>query len=64
MNLLTLMIVLAMLATIGALGMGIGSMVRGGEYDRKHGTQFMFARVGLQGVTLALLLIALLAAIL
>ena len=51
-----------MLATIGALGMGIGSMVRGGEYDREHSTQYMFARVGLQGVTLALLLIALLAA--
>ncbi len=60
MNPLTLMIVLALIATIAALGAGIFSMVRGGEFDRKHGTELMFARVGFQGIALALLLVALL----
>lgn len=62
MNLLTAMIILALIATIGALGVGIASMARGGEFDQKHSTQLMFARVGLQGIALVLLLIALAAA--
>ena len=59
MTLLTVIIVVAMLATAGALVGGIASMAHGGEYDRRHSYQFMFARVGLQGLTLVLLLIAL-----
>ena len=59
MNLLTIIILLAMLATVVVLIMGIGSMGRGGEYDDKHETQFMFARVGLQGATFLLLMLAL-----
>lgn len=59
MNLLTIVIVLALLATVVVLVMGIGSMARGGEYDDKHETQFMFARVGLQGATFVLLMVAL-----
>lgn len=55
---MTAIIVLAALATAVALGMGIVSMLRGGEYDREHGGQFMTARVGLQAATLALLLVA------
>jgi len=58
-NLLTIIILLAMLATVAMLVMGIGSMAHGGEYDEKHETQFMFARVGLQGATFLLLLLAL-----
>lgn len=60
MTLLTVIIVVAMLATAGALVGGIASMAHGGKYDQRHSHQFMFARVGLQGLTLALLLIALL----
>ncbi|NCF26063.1 MAG: twin transmembrane helix small protein [Gammaproteobacteria bacterium] len=59
MSLLSFMIVLALLATVGALGAGIVSMVRGGEYDREHGTQLMAARVGFQGVAVVLMLVAL-----
>ena len=59
MNLLTIVILLAMVATVAMLVMGIGSMAHGGEYDEKHETQFMFARVGLQGATFLLLLLAL-----
>ena len=59
MNLLTLIIILAMISTVAVLAIGIGSMAHGGEYDEKHETQFMFARVGLQGATFLLLLAAL-----
>lgn len=59
MSLLSFMIILALLATVGALGAGIVSMVRGGEYDREHGTQLMAARVGFQGVAVVLMLVAL-----
>jgi len=62
MSLLTFMIILALLATIGALGTGVVSMVRGGEYDSQHSTQLMYARVGFQGLALVLLLVALYAA--
>jgi hypothetical protein len=33
-------------------------MAQGGEFDRKHSTQLMFARVGMQGVTVLLLFLA------
>lgn len=59
MSLLSTMIVLALVATVGALGAGLVSMVRGGEYDRQHSTQLMAARVGFQGIALVLLLVAL-----
>jgi len=59
MSSLTIVISVALIATIVALGTGIVSMMRGGEFDRKHDTQLMFARVGLQGITFVLLLIAL-----
>ena len=62
MNEFGVFVVLAMIATVVTLGMGIVSMARGGEYDRKHGTQFMGWRVGLQALTLLLLAIALITA--
>ena len=60
MTMLTVVIVLAMLGTAAALIWGVGSMAHGGKFDQRHSQQLMFARVGLQGVTLLLLLIALL----
>lgn len=60
MNLLTILILVALAATIGSLGLGIYSMERGGDYDRVHSTRFMVARVAFQGITLILLLLALL----
>ncbi len=59
MSILTLIIILALLLTIAVLATGIGSMAHGEEFDRKYGTQLMFARVGMQGITLILLFIAL-----
>lgn len=49
---------IALVATIGLMGTGIWSMAHGGEFDRKHSTQLMFARVGMQGLTVLLLLFA------
>ena len=58
MNFLTVVIIGAMLLTFAVMGTGIWSMVRGGEFDKKHSTELMFARVGMQGVTLLLLFLA------
>jgi hypothetical protein len=58
MNFLTIVIVGALLMTIAMIGTGLWSMAHGGEFDRKHSTQFMMARVGMQGVTLLLLILA------
>ncbi len=58
MKILTLLIVGALVLTIGVIGTGLWSMAHGGEFDRKHSTQLMIARVGMQGITLLLLLAA------
>ena len=58
MDILNLVIVAALLMTVGLIGTGIWSMAHGGDFDQKHSTQLMFARVGMQGVTLLLLLLA------
>ena len=59
MSLLSFMFNHALLSTIGAHGAGLVYNMRGGEYDRQHGTQLMTARVGFQGVAVLLLLVAL-----
>ena len=58
MNILNVVIVAALLMTVGLIGTGIWSMAHGGEFDRKHSTQLMVARVGMQGITFLLLLLA------
>jgi len=63
MSVLTGVIVIALLATVATLIWGIVSMAQGGEFDLHHSHQIMFARVGLQGVTLLLLLVALFIAV-
>ena len=45
---LPILIVVAMVATLGALALGLISMVRGGEFNAKHSNRFMRARVILQ----------------
>lgn len=58
MTILHIVIMLALLATMAALGTGIWSMVHGGKYDEEHSEQLMYARIGLQGLTLVLLMLA------
>jgi hypothetical protein len=63
MTVLTSAIVITLMATVGTLLWVIASMAQGGEFDQHHSHQLMFARVGLQGITLLFLLIALFAAV-
>ena len=60
MDLLTIVIILALVATVVALLFGLVSMGQGGSFDKNFGTGFMWARVGLQGLAVALLVLALL----
>jgi hypothetical protein len=55
----TLMI-LMMLAVLGALGLGLFSMAKGGAFARKYGNRLMRLRVFLQGAALALFALAVL----
>lgn len=58
MSILSMVIVVALLMTVAVIGTGIWSMAHGGEFDQKHSTQLMVARVGMQGITVILLLLA------
>ena len=59
MDILTLVIIACLILTISVLIIGICSMAQGGDFDEKHSEQLMFARVGMQAITLLLLFIAL-----
>ena len=58
MTILTTLIGLALVATIVSLAWGVASMAAGGQFDDKHYTQFMTARIGFQAVAIILLIIA------
>lgn len=58
MDALAIVIILALLATAAAMGLGLLAMSGGGATDRDFGTNLMWARVGLQGLTVLLLLVA------
>jgi len=58
MDALTVVIILALLATILALVFGLMSLAQGGSFDKNFGTGFMWARVGLQGLAISLLVLA------
>ncbi len=51
---------IAMALTVLSLLLGLVSMVKGGEFDKKHSGRLMRARVTLQGVALALFALAVL----
>lgn len=59
---LNFVIILALLATIGALGIGLLSMGIGGNLDKDFGERFMWIRTSLQGVAILLILVALIIA--
>ena len=61
-SMLNFVIILALLATIGALGIGLLSMGIGGNLDRDFGERFMWIRTSLQGVAVLLILVALIIA--
>ena len=58
MDVLLVVIILAMIATGVAMGLGLLAMSGGGSADRQFGTPLMWMRVGFQALTLLLLVIA------
>ncbi len=52
--------ILTMLAVLGALGIGLFSMAKGGAFARKYGNRLMQLRVFLQGAALAMFALAVL----
>ena len=54
---INVMIALAMLAVVASLGMGVFSMLKGGEYGRANSNRFMRYRVISQAVAIGLLTI-------
>ncbi len=56
----TIPVIIALIATVFVLFAGIVSMARGGEFDRQHSVQLMFARVWVQGATIILIIAAVL----
>lgn len=56
------LMIIAMLATLAILGIGMVSMIRGGEFNAKYGNKLMRARVIMQGIALACFAIAVLSA--
>jgi hypothetical protein len=56
---LTIIIVLALIATVATMFLGLMVMSGGGETDRWLSTRFMWLRVGIQAFTMLLLFLAL-----
>jgi hypothetical protein len=52
--------VIAMLLAFGSLVVGIVSMAKGGEFNKKYGNKLMQVRVYMQGIALVLFAIAML----
>jgi hypothetical protein len=59
MDPLTIFIIIALIAAVISLVLGLGSMSRGGEYDEEHSGQYMRARVVSQAVAAFFILVAL-----
>ncbi|NDE91044.1 MAG: twin transmembrane helix small protein [Alphaproteobacteria bacterium] len=58
-NVFLILMGIAMAAVLAVLIMGLISMVKGGEFNRKYGNRLMRWRVGLQALALVLFAIAL-----
>jgi len=58
MDILKLVIVLALVATIIVMMLGLFSMGKGGDMDKVLSTRLMFARVGMQALAIVLLIFA------
>ncbi len=50
--------VIAMVLVLLSLIVGMGAMVKGGEFNKKYGNKMMRLRVTLQGIALALFALA------
>ncbi|MBN35020.1 MAG: hypothetical protein CMM46_09630 [Rhodospirillaceae bacterium] len=57
MSWLAIVALIFVILTLGALFLGIGSFVKGGEFNRKHGNKLMRFRVGFQFAALVMLVV-------
>jgi Hypoxia induced protein conserved region len=57
-----ILMTIAMLAVLGVLLLGVFSMAKGGEFNKKYGNRLMRARVALQAVAIGFFVLAVLAA--
>ena len=55
-GLLWFLIPIAILATVGALGLGIFSLAKGGEFAKQNSNKLMRLRVTLQAVAIAIMM--------
>ena len=51
------LVVIALIGTVAALLAGIVAMARGGDFNRKWGNRLMRARVAMQALAVALMLV-------
>lgn len=58
MNLFSILMILAMIAVLASLTLGLGVMIKGGETSKKYSNKLMQARVTLQGIALLLFVLA------
>lgn len=57
-NFFFILFIAAMIATLGALIIGLAAMIKGGEFNKKYGNKMMQARVMLQGLAILLFVLA------
>lgn len=55
MNVLSVLLVLLMLATMGVLFTGVVGFLMGGRFNERYGNRLMRARVGLQAAAVVVL---------
>ncbi|MBC8157872.1 MAG: twin transmembrane helix small protein [Alphaproteobacteria bacterium] len=60
MVVLNSVIIVAVLATLAALVLGLFSMARGGAFNERYGNRLMRLRVLIQGLAIVMLVIAML----
>ena len=51
-----ILIALSLLTVLGTLGLGVVSVARGGEFNRRWGNRFMRWRVTAQAISIAIIL--------
>jgi hypothetical protein len=58
MQIISFLVIAALVATVIVLVLGLRSMAKGGQYDREHAEKFMWERVALQALVVVLLIAA------
>ena len=58
MQIISYLVIAALVATVIVLILGLRSMAKGGQYDREHAEKFMWERVALQALVVILLIAA------